>query len=200
MARSNCDNCAVLCSATLPLHLRNPNRYKKANPGTRGRGNNGRSHIRNSTRGGVTATRSAAAAILGKQLAKQRCQRHKSAGRVGQEHMDYKGGCPHAVDTTSMTMADAIPVSSGSEADSGAKFSPDASETQLVLELCLADNIMAAATASGQHPGTRAPRQAPAWDAYTCSHHHPDLWQGQGQGQAHRHLVQHQRGRPAPSL
>ena len=106
--------CAVRCSATLPLHLRNPNRYQKANPGVRGRGSGG-GGTKNRTRGGATATRSAAAAIMGKQQAKQLCQRCRAAGRVGQEYADHKGVCPHAVDTTSMTMADAIVVSSESE-------------------------------------------------------------------------------------
>ena len=130
------------------VYLFNPNRYEKANPGVRGRGDNGKSGTRNRTR--VTATRLAAAAIMGKQQAKQLCQRCKAAGRVGQEHADHKGVCPHAVDTTSMTMADAIDVSSESEADLVPESPLDASE--LVLELCVADNVMAAATASAQDP------------------------------------------------
>ena len=105
------------CSATLPLHPRNPNRYQKANPGVRGRGSGG-GGTKNRTRGGTTATRSAAAAIMGNQQAKQLCQRCKAAGRVGKEYADHKGVCPHAVDTTSMTMADAIVISSESEGDS----------------------------------------------------------------------------------
>jgi len=111
----------------LPLHLRNPNRYQKANPGVRGRGSGG-GGTKNRTRGGATATRSAAAAIMGKQQAKQLCQRCRAAGRVGQEYADHKGVCPHAVDTTSMTMADAIDVSSESEADLVPGSPPDASD------------------------------------------------------------------------
>lgn len=122
--------CAVRCSATLPLHLRNPNRYQKANPGVRGRGSGG-GGTKNRTRGGATATRSAAAAIMGNQQAKQLCQRCKAAGRVGQEYADHKGVCPHAVDTTSMTMADAIVVSSESE---GASESEGDSVDDLVSE------------------------------------------------------------------
>lgn len=49
-----------------------------------------------------------------------------------------------------MTMADAIDVSSESEADLVPESPLDASE--LVLELCVADNVMAAATASAQDP------------------------------------------------
>lgn len=80
-----------------------------------GRGNGGKSRTRHATCGGVTATRSTAAAIAGNAKAKQQCTKCRDAGRFGPEFMNHKGMCPYAVDSSTFTMAAIVVDSSGDD-------------------------------------------------------------------------------------